>query len=203
MDSLEKTIKFLLLLPLLVSCRLIEKEDSHEQPTSITKTTICAETICKLPPPSDNTCRWQVKFSPNGGAEKQIVDTILDAKESLYVLSYSFTSDNIAKALVHMSNSNVHVEAILDPSNKSGKGSDLSTLLEGGVTTYIDSEHAIAHNKVIIRDERYLLTGSFNFTSAAEKRNAENSLLLDCPELAKTYLNNWKLHKEHSEKVSK
>ena len=42
----------------------------------------------------------------------------------------------------------------------------------------IDASHAIAHNKVMIIDSEVLITGPFNFTEAAEEKNAENLLVI-------------------------
>ncbi len=53
----------------------------------------------------------------------------------------------------------------------------------------------------MIIDGRTLITGSFNFTKAAEK-NAENTLIIRSPELCREYIENWKLHRGHSEKYS-
>jgi len=150
---------------------------------------------------SKENCTWQVKFSPNGGAEEQVVNTIKSSNESLYMLSYSFTSQAIANALIEKAN-RVPVEVILDYSNKKGKGSKLDLLAKSKVVVYVDEKHAIAHNKTMVIDHRWLLTGSFNFTNAAEHNNAENSLLLDCPDLANVYLDNWNSHKEHSERIN-
>lgn len=69
-----------------------------------------------------------------------------------------------------------------------------------GVTTYYDSSHAIAHNKIMIIDKEIVITGSFNFTKAAEEKNAENLLILRNKDLAKIYIENWEKHKEHSER---
>jgi phosphatidylserine/phosphatidylglycerophosphate/cardiolipin synthase-like enzyme len=44
------------------------------------------------------------------------------------------------------------------------------------IPTYIDSKHTIAHNKIMIIDKATVITGSFNFTKAAEEKNAENLL---------------------------
>ena len=63
----------------------------------------------------------------------------------------------------------------------------------------IDAKHAIAHNKVMVIDGLVLITGSFNFTPSAEKRNAENLLIIRDKELAGKYIANWHLHKAHSE----
>jgi phosphatidylserine/phosphatidylglycerophosphate/cardiolipin synthase-like enzyme len=69
-----------------------------------------------------------------------------------------------------------------------------------GVPTYIDSTHAIAHNKIMVIDQETVITGSFNFTKAAEEKNAENILIIKSKELAQEYLDNWTKHKSHSEK---
>jgi hypothetical protein len=48
--------------------------------------------------------------------------------------------------------------------------------------------------------EGYLmLTGSFNFTKAAEEHNAENLLLINDPVLAKPCIENWRAYERHSE----
>jgi len=68
-----------------------------------------------------------------------------------------------------------------------------------GIPTYIDASHTIAHNKVMILDRETVITGSFNFTRAAEDKNAENLLVIKSTDLARPYLDNWDKHKEHSD----
>ncbi len=67
-----------------------------------------------------------------------------------------------------------------------------------GVATFIDAEHAIAHNKVMVIDGRVVITGSFNFTKAAEEKNAENLLVVRDADLAARYADNWERHLAHS-----
>ena len=50
----------------------------------------------------------------------------------------------------------------------------------------------------MVVDGRTVITGSFNFTNAAERHNAENLLMLRSPELAAVYTANWNAHLEHS-----
>jgi phosphatidylserine/phosphatidylglycerophosphate/cardiolipin synthase-like enzyme len=142
----------------------------------------------------------QVCFSPHGGCTEAIVNQIDNAKSEILIQAYSFTSAPIAKALVNAHKRGIHVEIILDKSNKSQKYSAGDFTAHMGVTTYIDSQHAIAHNKIIIIDREIVITGSFNFTKAAEEKNAENLLLLKSKELAEIYIKNWNKHKDHSEK---
>jgi phosphatidylserine/phosphatidylglycerophosphate/cardiolipin synthase-like enzyme len=63
----------------------------------------------------------------------------------------------------------------------------------------IDAEHAIAHNKVMIIDGETLITGSFNFTKAAQTQNAENLLIIRDQALAAQYTQNWEVHRQHSQ----
>ena len=44
-----------------------------------------------------------------------------------------------------------------------------------------------------------VMTGSFNFTRAAEENNVENVLVIRSKELAREYLENWEKNKAHSE----
>ena len=73
-------------------------------------------------------------------------------------------------------------------------------LSDGGVAVFIDSAHSpgLAHNKVMIIDQAVVITGSFNFTKAAESRNAENLLIIQDPALAAAYARNFANHLAHS-----
>jgi phosphatidylserine/phosphatidylglycerophosphate/cardiolipin synthase-like enzyme len=138
-------------------------------------------------------------FSPRGGCTDAIIRTIASARKSIHVQAYSFTSAPIAQALVAAHRRGVKTEVILDSSQKSEKYTEADFLTRAGVPTFIDSAHAIAHNKLMIIDEMTVVTGSFNFTKSAEERNAENVLILhQTPELAQKYLSNWRAHQRHS-----
>src|ERR1035437_6167609 len=56
-----------------------------------------------------------------------------------------------------------------------------------------------SHVKIMVIDGQVLITGSFNFTKAAEEKNAENLLIIRDKELATAYIANWHLHEAHSE----
>ena len=146
-----------------------------------------------------NNTPAQVYFSPHGGCQDAIVREIGKAKQEILVQAYSFTSKEIAKALVDAHKRGVHTEIILDKSNKSQKYSSADFTHNMGIPTFIDAEHAIAHNKVMVIDKETVITGSFNFTKAAEEKNAENLLILKSKELAKQYIDNWNRHKIHSQ----
>lgn len=139
-----------------------------------------------------------VYLSPPGNCTGAIIAEINNAKKHVKIQAYSFTHADIAKSLIDANKRGVDVEAVLDKSNITNKYSAATFLSNVGIPTYIDDKHAIAHNKVIIVDNEVVITGSFNFSKAAEEKNAENLLILKDPELAKEYINNYELHRRHS-----
>lgn len=82
----------------------------------------------------------------------------------------------------------------LDKSQRTQKYSSATFLFNSGIPTKIDSEHAIAHNKVMVIDGEIVITGSFNFKKAAEENNAENLLIIHDKKLASLYIKNWQEH---------
>lgn len=141
----------------------------------------------------------EVHFSPGGKCTEAIVEEINGAKATIHLQAYSFTSAPIAKALVDAHKRGVKITALLDRSNRTQKYSSADFLAHAGIETYIDSKHAIAHNKIIIVDGVSVITGSFNFTKAAEERNAENVVIIRDSKIGATYEQNWRTHFEHSE----
>jgi len=146
-----------------------------------------------------NTSNWEVYFSPHGGATEAIMRELNKAKNTVLVQAYSFTSYRIAKALLDAHKRGVKVEAILDKSHKTDQYSSATFLYNQGIPVKIDAQHAIAHNKVMIIDGETVITGSFNFTKAAEENNAENLLVIKDRILAERYTKNWQEHERHSE----
>lgn len=140
----------------------------------------------------------QVYFSPHGGTQDAVVREINNAKKSIFVQAFSFTNQPIAKALVEAQRRGVDVFMILDKSNRTTKYSAADFTDHFGVETYIDDKHAIAHNKIMIIDKETVITGSYNFTKAAENSNAENLLVIRSPMLADVYFGNWADHQKHS-----
>lgn len=140
----------------------------------------------------------QVYFSPRGGCTAAIVQNVNAAKSNVLVQAYSFTSAPIAKALVQAHKRGVKVEVILDKSQRTAQYSSATFLFNAGIPTLIDDNHAIAHSKIIVIDRTTVITGSFNFSKAAEESNAENLLVIQDRELAAEFLQNWQAHRKHS-----
>lgn len=143
-----------------------------------------------------------VCFTPGEDCTSKIVEIINNAKTTVYVMAYSFTSEPILKALEHAENRGVQVEALLDKSDLTDNPNCIARVMQkAGFITYIDFLPYIAHNKVMIVDEGIVVTGSFNFTYNAQFRNAENVLLIHDKDIAKLYSLNWFKRRDVSKRV--
>ena len=135
----------------------------------------------------------------HGGATAAVVRALNAAQSQVVIQVYSFTSAPIAKALVEAHKRGVKILAVLDKSNETNKYSAATFLNNFGIQPRIDAEHVIAHRKVIVIDSRTIIIGSFNFTKAAEEKNAEHMLVLtDAPDLAAAYEANIRMHASHA-----
>lgn len=155
------------------------------------------EQVLSLTPSPSPSIR--VYFSPHGGCTQAIVAAIYTAQSSILVQAYSFTSAPIADALVKAHRRGVDVRVILDNSQRTEHYSSATFLVNSGIPVWIDGAHGIAHNKVMVIDGAMVVTGSFNFTKAAEESNAENLLLITSAGLASQYAANCRVHLAHSQ----
>lgn len=141
--------------------------------------------------PFSKTASYDVCFTPGEECTDTIVANLNQARHDIWVQAYSFTSKPIAQALLAATHRGVKVQVILDKSQRSQAYSAAQFLYNQGIPTWIDDRVAIAHNKVMIIDQTTVITGSFNFTQAAQKSNAENVLIIHDAMLAQRYLQNW------------
>lgn len=100
----------------------------------------------------------KVYFSPDGGCTNAINKVLGQARQEILVQANSFTSAPIAKALLEAHKRGVKVQVILDKSQRTQKYSSATFLKNVGIATFIDSKHAIAHNKIMIIDQEIVIT---------------------------------------------
>jgi phosphatidylserine/phosphatidylglycerophosphate/cardiolipin synthase-like enzyme len=143
-------------------------------------------------------------FTPGDDAAGLIVRAIDGARFQILVQAFGFTHAGISGALIRAERRGVDVKVIADAEQIDLIDHNvIPQLVEGGIPVFTDAEHAAAHNKVMVIDAGekapVLITGSFNFTHAAQFRNAENLLVFrGNHELTRVYLDNWMRHLKHS-----
>jgi phosphatidylserine/phosphatidylglycerophosphate/cardiolipin synthase-like enzyme len=146
----------------------------------------------------------QVLFTPWDDAEGALLKTIGQAKRSIHVQAFVFTSRNIAAALEKAQRRGVKVEMLADAEQATkNENSLIRRLHDSGIPIRLEVRYASAHNKLMLIDaedsEPVVVTGSYNFTYSAQARNAENLVILrgNAP-LARVYLDNWRRHRDEA-----
>jgi len=146
----------------------------------------------------------EVLFTPWDDAEGALLRAIRQARHSIHVQAYTFSSRNIGWALGEARKRGVHVEMLTDRDQATrNQHSLVNTLHDAGVPIWFEVRYAAAHNKVMVIDgetrDPVIVTGSYNFTFSAQARNAENLLIMrGNPALARAYLDNWRRHRKEA-----
>jgi phosphatidylserine/phosphatidylglycerophosphate/cardiolipin synthase-like enzyme len=142
----------------------------------------------------------QLAFTPWDNAEAMIVEAIRGAKRQILVQAFSFTSRALASALIAAKRRGLDVQVLADREQTfSGESSRIPELANAGIAVTLDVRYQSAHNKVMIidagADDAAVITGSYNWTYAAQYKNAENVLILrGNPNIVNAYAANWRRH---------
>lgn len=117
-------------------------------------------------------------FTPAEKCLPKIIKEIDNANFSIKLMAYSFTNPKISEALFAAKGRGVDIEILVDKGQFENDYNQAKFLKKKGIKVKLDNPKGLAHNKVIIFDNRLLLTGSYNFSKAAEYKNAENLLFI-------------------------
>lgn len=136
-----------------------------------------------------NGASIQVIFTSEDHAlEETIVPLVSTATTSIRFLAFSFTDFPLADAMIQRAAQGVDVAGVFDKTLAGGQGAELGTFFCAGVPVRHDGNKQFMHNKVIVVDERYVITGSLNFSTSADESNDENVIIIDNPEIAQLYM---------------
>jgi phosphatidylserine/phosphatidylglycerophosphate/cardiolipin synthase-like enzyme len=124
-------------------------------------------------------------FAPEDLVARRVIQLIQRARKSIRFLAFSFTSREIAEAMLQRMMDGVTILGILETTQvRSNTGTQFEALREGGTSVFLDGNPRNMHHKVILLDDEIVITGSYNFTESAESKNDEDLLVLRIPELA-------------------
>ena len=127
-------------------------------------------------------------FSPQDKTvEKALVPLVNNAKNYIYLPVFVITHKSLTKALIDAKNRGVDVKIILDATSVRSNHTTHKVLRNAGIPLKTESFAGKVHTKSMIIDDKYVVTGSMNFSNSGENRNDENCLVIENPELAKFY----------------
>ncbi len=169
----------------------------------LTAATFGPAALAREPLPASGSIEYA--FTPWDDAEGALLNALQQARQTIHVQAYLFTSKTLARALIAAHQRGVRVEVLADrESMLKGENSQIPQLVAAGIPVWLETRYAAAHNKILLLDanqsDAAVITGSYNFTYSAQARNAENLLILrGNPALARAYLANWQRHRSEAQ----
>ena len=117
-----------------------------------------------------------------------IIPVVNSATKSIRFLAFSYTDSPLAEAMMQRAQNGVDVAGVFEKVGSDTESAELKTLFCAQIPVRRDGNGGFMHNKVIVVDERWVITGSLNFSNNAEESNDENVIIIDNPDIAKPYL---------------
>jgi phosphatidylserine/phosphatidylglycerophosphate/cardiolipin synthase-like enzyme len=103
-------------------------------------------------------------------------------------MAFSFTSDKIGEAMINSHKRGVRVSGVFEKRGAKTKYSEYIKMRVEGIPVKMDKNRYNMHHKVIIIDDELVITGSYNFSKNASKRNDENVIMIRNKKIASQYL---------------
>ena len=135
-----------------------------------------------------NGSQVQVLFSPEDGVMSYVISYIQEAQDSIRFMAFAFTDYPLADAMRTRASAGVDVSGIFERVGSDTEYAELRTLWCSGVPVRLDGNSSFMHHKLIIIDDRIVITGSLNFSTSADEDNNENVIIIENPEIAALYL---------------
>ena len=138
--------------------------------------------------------RIETYFAPNGQVAAHIDAVLAGAAHSIYFLAFAFTRRDFGQTLLDQGAAGLDVRGVFEGEQLAAGGDSVWQMLaNGGMAADIrkDGNPKNMHNKVFIVDQAIVVTGSFNFSAAADDANDENALIIYDPTIAAAYYAQW------------
>jgi len=129
----------------------------------------------------------QVLFSPEDKAVSHIIPYIQSAKKSIRFLAFSYTQPDLGQAMLAAAKNSVSVSGVFEATGAESEYGQMTPLFCAKIPVRTDGNYSFLHHKVIVIDNRFVITGSLNFSDNADQSNNENVIILDNPTIAKLY----------------
>ncbi len=130
-----------------------------------------------------------IYFSPDDNVQANFVELVNNAQHSIYFMAFSFTADEIGKAVRARAQEGVTVAGVMETEQvNSNIGTEFDPFKQAGLDVFRDGIEGQMHHKVMVIDQNIVIFGSYNFTNSAETRNDENLLVVYNEDIAAQFI---------------
>jgi len=134
----------------------------------------------------------ELYFSPSDGTTSKIETALYSANNDIEFSLLAFTKNELGTAIRNQHQAGILEHGMME--NINDIGSEFNWLSGQGVNILADNHATDLHHKYVIVDagnnssDPLVLTGSHNWTTAAEERNDENTLIIHDKDVANLFL---------------
>jgi phosphatidylserine/phosphatidylglycerophosphate/cardiolipin synthase-like enzyme len=136
-------------------------------------------------------------FSDGDRVAERIIAAVNHTQKFLHVAIYDLTHPEIAAALASARRRGVEIRIVADERQSLEPHSEIPYLRSQGVSVRLSrgykGDRSIMHNKFAVFDGRLAETGSFNWTTSADRYNYENALFIADPAVVSRFENEFDL----------
>jgi phosphatidylserine/phosphatidylglycerophosphate/cardiolipin synthase-like enzyme len=149
-----------------------------------------------------NNTPIQVLFSSEDKIVSKLIAIVNDAEVNIRFLAFSFTDDPLAQAMIDRARAGLDVKGVFEAFGSTYSSSELRKFWCANVPVRQDGNGSFLHHKVIVIDNSIVMTGSLNFSANADDSNEENVIILDSPEIAALYIQEFEKNWSQAKDVS-
>lgn len=140
----------------------------------------------------------EVAFPPD--CDELLVNTIKQARKTIYAAVYTFTLDDVAEALIAKAKKGVKVRVKVD-ARQTEKIESMKTIVKALESSDCEVKRVDMpqqtytvkmHDKFLVVDDKVVVTGSCNWTHYGTNVNAENMVVIESPAIAQRYVDEWR-----------
>ncbi|MDY6311324.1 MAG: phospholipase D-like domain-containing protein [Cyanobacteriota bacterium] len=118
-------------------------------------------------------------FTPSLECENNLIKRIDNAQKSIDAAIYAINNKDVIKALKRAHKRGVKIRILTDRLQAGQRTSKVKDIHEYGINIRVHSKNKIEHNKFAVFDFKEVLTGSYNWTEPASKKNSENCIFIN------------------------
>jgi len=130
----------------------------------------------------------QVLFASEDEVISHLIPLVEGAQDSIRIMAFSFTHDELENAVLGRAEAGVDVKAIFETRGSETEYSALPLFYCAEIPARQDGNPGTFHHKVLVIDGKTVVTGSLNFSENADDSNDENTLIITNPDIAALYL---------------
>jgi phosphatidylserine/phosphatidylglycerophosphate/cardiolipin synthase-like enzyme len=137
----------------------------------------------------DGGIRVESYFAPEDRVGEKLLALVKEAEDSVRFLAFSFTDDELGKAMIAQNEAGVTVQGVFEGRNADPVYSEFGRMYDAQprMDVRLDGNTYMMHHKVIILDNEKVVLGSFNFSESADTMNDENVLVIHDREIASLF----------------